>query len=97
MLKIKDMNSLLEINKIKELRKRGFEGHMVLDNYGYCLAKQYKLDNTWYEIMINKKGYVDIINHSNNNNNVINITLLKEFVNDLKFIIDNLEESDDND
>lgn len=78
---------------IKELLNRGFENHIVLDNGGFCLAKQYIVDNIWYEIMINRKGMVDIINHSGNeDNNVINLTLMKDFSNDLKFIIDNLKD-----
>lgn len=79
--------------KIQELKKRGFKGNIVIDNYGYCLSKHYCLDNIWYEIMVNRKGYVDIINHSNiGDTNVINITLFKDFKDDLQFIINNLED-----
>ena len=76
-----------------ELRNRGFEYELVFDNGGYCLTKQYQDKKIWYEIMVNRLGDVDLINHSNNEyKNVININMFKEMAEDLKFIINNLKE-----
>ena len=76
----------------EELTKKGFKSELIIDNGGYCLVKSYYLEGYEYEIIINYKGFISIVNHSKEEENCIDVTLMKDFAYDLKWILDNLKE-----
>lgn len=84
------MKKMTDELKIEELKRRGFEDKVFMDN-GFCLCKDYKNDYHYYAIVISYQGDVLLVNYDKENTNMISFNFNLDFVDDLIFILQHLE------